>query len=161
MSAARSGLSRGDASTTTGAGSVAARGEAGAGAWWNRLLAIGEQDTQTLDVKKAAIFPLVHGVRSLALEQHVAAPGTLARLEALVAAGVVSRDTARDLADALQFLMGIRLRAGLQELETGRPVSGGVRLDRLSSLERDLLKDALAVVKRFRTVVRHRYHLDA
>jgi CBS domain-containing protein len=67
---------------------------------------------------------------------------------------------ATDLADALQFLMGLKLRAGLAELDTGRPVSGGVRVDRLSSLERDLLKDALAVVKRLRTLVRHRYHLD-
>jgi len=134
--------------------------EAGAGAWWNRLLAIGEQDRETLDVKKAAIFPLVHGVRSFALEQHIGATSTLARLEALVGGGLLPRDMATDLADALQFLMALKLRAGLAELDTGRPVSGGVRLDRLSSLERDLLKDALAVVKRFRTLVRHRYHLD-
>jgi CBS domain-containing protein len=134
--------------------------EAGAGAWWNRLLSIGEQDRETLDLKKAAIFPLVHGVRSLSLEQHIAATSSLERLEALVGAGVLSREVATDLADALQFLMALKLRAGLAELDTGRPVSGGVHLARLSSLERDLLKDALAVVKRFRTLVRHRYHLD-
>lgn len=133
--------------------------EAGASAWWNRLLLIGEQDRETLDLKKAAIFPLVHGVRSLSLERHVGAIGTLARLEALVADGVLSAGVATDIADALQFLMVVKLRAGLAELDTGRPVSGGVHLARLSSLERDLLKDALAVVKRFRTLVRHRYHL--
>ena len=135
--------------------------EAGTGAWWNRLLSIGEQDRDTLDLKKAAIFPLVHGVRSLALERHVGPTGTLTRLEALVAAGLLPRDMANDVAEALQFLMGLRLRAGLAELDTGRPVSGTVRPDRMSSLDRDLLKDALAVVKRFRAVVRHRYHLDA
>lgn len=134
--------------------------EAGAGAWWNRLLSIGEQDRETLDLKKAAIFPLVHGVRSLSLEQHIAATGSIARLDALVGAGVLPRDMATDIADALQFLVALKLRAGLAELDTGRPVSGGVHLARLSSLERDLLKDALAVVKRFRTLVRHRYHLD-
>jgi signal-transduction protein with cAMP-binding, CBS, and nucleotidyltransferase domain len=31
-----------------------------------------------------------------------------------------------------------------------------VRSDRLSSLERDLLRDALAVVKRFKAIVRNR-----
>ena len=31
---------------------------------------------------------------------------------------------------------------------------------RLSSLERDLLKDALAVVKRFKVLVRHQFHLE-
>src|SRR4029450_8423755 len=35
------------------------------GGWWNRLLLIGEQDKQTLDLKKSGIFPIVHGVRSL------------------------------------------------------------------------------------------------
>ena len=56
------------------------------GGWWNRLLLIGEQDKQTLDLKKAGIFPIVHGVRSLALRDHVQATGTAARLDALVAA---------------------------------------------------------------------------
>jgi CBS domain-containing protein len=135
--------------------------ESGGSAWWNRLLALGEQDPRTLDVKKAGIFPIVHGVRSLALRQHVEATQTVARLDALVAAGRLPAEVATDLTDALHFLMGLRVKAGLDELDTGRPVSGGVRLDRLSSLERDLLKDALAVVKRFKTLVRHQFHLEA
>jgi len=113
-------------------------------------------------VKKAGIFPIVHGVRSLALREHVAgAPGTLARLDALVAAGRLPAALATDLADSLHFLMSLRLKAGLAELETGRPVSGGVEVERLSSLERDLLKDALAVVQRFKVLVRHQFHLEA
>jgi CBS domain-containing protein len=135
--------------------------ESGGSAWWNRLLSIGEQDPQTLDVKKAGIFPIVHGVRSLALQQHVEATQTVARLDALVAAGRLPAEVATDLTDALHFLMGLRVKAGLDELDTGRAVSGGVRLDRLSSLERDLLKDALAVVKRFKTLLRHQFHLEA
>ena len=134
--------------------------ESGGSAWWNRLLLIGENDTQTLDLKKAGIFPIVHGVRSLALRQHVQATGTVARLDALVAAGRLPAQMATDLTDALHFLMGLRLKAGLEELDTQRAVSGGVQLDRLSSLERDLLKDALAVVKRFKTLVRHQFHLE-
>ena len=109
----------------------------------------------------SSIFPIVHGVRSLALRQHIGATSTVARLDALVAAGRLPADLATDLADALHFLMGLRLKAGLEELDTRRPVSGGVQLDRLSSLERDLLKDALAVVKRFKALVRHQFHLEA
>ena len=41
------------------------------GGWWNRLLLIGEPGKPTLDLKKAGIFPIVHGVRSLALREHV------------------------------------------------------------------------------------------
>jgi len=130
------------------------------GGWWNRLLLIGEQDTNTLDLKKAAIFPIVHGVRSLALRDHVPATGTAARLDALVAAGRLSAEVATDLTDSLHFLMALKLKAGLAELDTGRAVSGGVSTQRLSSLERDLLKDAFAAVKRFKTLVRHQFHLD-
>ena len=131
------------------------------GGWWNRLLLIGEQEQRTLNVKKAGIFPIVHGVRSLALRDHVAGSGTVARLEALVAAGRLAADFATDLSDALHFLMGLRLKAGLAELDTGRPVSGGVPIDKLSSVERDLLKDTLAVVKRFKALLRHQFHLEA
>jgi CBS domain-containing protein len=130
------------------------------GGWWNRLL-IGEQDKQTLDLKKSGIFPIVHGVRSLALGEHVQATGTQARIDALVAAGRLSSGFATDLADSLHLLMGLKLKAGLAELDTSGTVSGGVRSDKLSSLERDLLKDALAVVKRFKAIVRNRFHLDA
>ena len=132
-----------------------------AGGWWNALLLIGEKQRESLDLKKAAIFPLVHGVRSLALRHHVAATGTLARLEALVAAGRLPADLATDLGDSLHFLIALRLKAGLAEIETGKAVSGTVAIERLSSLERDLLKDALAVVKRFKTLVRHQFHLES
>ncbi|CAN7520075.1 DUF294 nucleotidyltransferase-like domain-containing protein [Rhizobacter sp. LjRoot28] len=131
------------------------------GGWWNRLLSIGEQDKHTLDLKKAGIFPIVHGVRSLALREHVRATGTQARIDALVVAGRLSAEFARDLSDSLHFLMGLKLKAGLAELDSTGTVSGVVRGDRLSSLERDLLKDALAVVKRFKAIVRHQFHLDA
>jgi CBS domain-containing protein len=132
-----------------------------AGGWWNRLLLIGEQDKLTLDLKKAGIFPIVHGVRSLALREHVEAAGTATRLDALVALGRLPAGFATDLADSLHFLMGLKLKAGLAELDTASAVSGAVRIDRLSSLERDLMKDALAVVKRFKAMVRLQFHLEA
>ena len=131
------------------------------GGWWNRLLHIGEGDTHILDLKKAGIFPIVHGVRSLALRDHVQATGTAARLDELVAKGRLPVTMATDLVDSLHFLMGLKLKAGLAELDAKRQVSGGVRTDRLGSLERDLLKDALAVVKRFKALVRHQFMLEA
>jgi CBS domain-containing protein len=124
-------------------------------------LLLGEQDKPALDLKKSGIFPIVHGVRSLALSEHVPATGTQARIDALVAGGRLSSAFGTDLGDSLHFLMGLKLKAGLAELDTGGTVSGGVRSDRLSSLERDLLKDALAVVKRFKAIVRNRFRLEA
>ncbi len=117
------------------------------------MLLIGEKDA--LDLKKVGIFPIVHGVRSLALREHITATSTVRRLEALVAAGRLAADFATDLADSLHFLMALKLKAGIAKLDTQRPVSGGVPTAKLSSLERDLLKDAFALVKRFKTLVRH------
>ncbi len=127
--------------------------------WWNRLLGLGE-DEQRLNLKKEGIFPLVHGVRSLALAHRVTETSTAGRITALVAGGHLAADMGADLTDSLHFFMGLKLKAGLAELDTGKPVTGAVDLARLSSLDRDLLKDTLGVVKRFKALLRHRFHLE-
>jgi len=141
------------------ASAIDAFGEAGG--WWNRLWPLGGGEAQQLNLKKAGIFPLVHGVRSLALATQVEAIGTVERIEALVAAGKLPPVVGTELTDSLHFFMGLKLKTGLLALETGKPVSGDIDPDRLSPLERDLLKDALGAVKRFKAMLRHRFHLDA
>lgn len=127
--------------------------------WWNRLISRG--DDRHLHIKKEGIFPIVHGVRSLALAQRITETSTAARISALVQDGTLSASEGDELAESLYFLMGLRLQAGLLEMDTGHPVSGEVNPERLSSLERDLLKDTLSVVKRFKEHLRVRFRLDA
>ena len=55
--------------------------------------------------------------------------------------------------------MRLRLQAGLAELDRHQPLTGAVDLQALSSFERDLLKDALDVVKRFKAQLRQRFRL--
>ncbi len=131
--------------------------DAGQG-WWNRLLSLGE-DSTLLDLKKAGTFPLVHGVRALALAHRIPATGTVARIEALAAEHRLPGDLATSLVDSLHFFMGLKLRTGLDALERGAG-GGGIAVGQLSSLDRDLLKDALGVVKRFRTMLHQRFRLD-
>jgi CBS domain-containing protein len=126
--------------------------------WWNRLL--GLENSQALNLKKEGIFPLVHGIRSLALAHRVQETGTVARIEALVADGGLSAEMGADLTQSLLFLMGLRLKSGLMDWELQRPVSGSVDPAKLSSLDRDLLKDSLSVVKKFKVQLRHRFKLD-
>jgi CBS domain-containing protein len=129
---------------------------------WRGWLGLSEgPDHAAMDIKKAGLFPLVHGVRSLALEHGVAATGTAARIEALVAQGALTAAQGTDLTQSLHFFMGLRLKAGLADLAAHRAVTGEVTVARLNSLDRDLLKDTLAVVKRFRTQLQQRYRLDA
>lgn len=126
--------------------------------WWRRMLGGGEAN---LNVKKAGMFPLVHGVRSMALAERIDATSTEARIRALHEAGALDAETAQELTESLYFFMGLRLKAGLDEMDRGQPVSGKVDLAGLTPLERDLLKDALAAVRRFRAQLRLRFRLGA
>jgi CBS domain-containing protein len=130
----------------------------GSGGWWHRL--IGDA-ADGVNLKKEGIFPLVHGVRSLALAHRLQQTGTTARIAALLEAEALSPSMAGDLSDALQLFLAVRLKAGLAELDRGQPVSGAVDPKALTTLERDLLKDALGVVKRFKAQIRHRFKLAA
>ncbi len=126
--------------------------------WWIRLFSLGDGDKATLDLKKAGIFPLVHGVRSMALEARLTCTGTVERIEALAALGKLPPNVGAELVDSLHFLMGLKLQSGLDAIGTGN--GRLVHLDAFTSLQRDLLKDALGVVKRFKAMLRHRYHLE-
>ena len=128
--------------------------------WLGRMFSIGE-DSDLLHMKKMGIFPIVHGMRSLALANRIQATGTVERIQAMVLNGQFKQDWGDELTHALHFFMGLRLKAGLKELEMGRPVSGEADPKEMSSLDRDLLKDSLTVVKRFKATLRQRFRLDA
>ncbi len=129
--------------------------------WWNRLLTLsGEHSESRINLKKAGIFAIVHGVRSLALENHIWANSTEERVHELVQKNKIPKDLANDVIESLHVLMGLKLDSGLAELETGKPVSGEVNMSALSSLERDLLKDSLNVVKSFKLFLHQHFRLD-
>ncbi|HEY2616063.1 MAG TPA: putative nucleotidyltransferase substrate binding domain-containing protein [Acetobacteraceae bacterium] len=126
------------------------------------LLGHGEHAGE-IDVKKGGIFPIVHGVRALALERRIEEVNSFARIEALVGAGALERDVAEDLAEALQYLMEIRLRVRLDQDRRGAGADGDnlVRARDLSRLQHDGLRDSLLIAKRFKERVSYHFRLDA
>ena len=112
-----------------------------------------------LDLKKGGIFPLMHGVRALALEQRLAETNTVHRIRRLQAHGVLDQKLAEDLAQAFEFLLGLRLSSRLEKMRLHQPLDNFIRPDQVTKLERDLLKDSLQIVKRLKEVVRHHFHL--
>ena len=128
------------------------------GGFWRQLL--NREKNARLDIKKAGIFPIVHGVRVLALEAGVGATNTFERLEALVSKSVLQKSMADDVAESLAFLMRLRLEAGQEALRGQKSLSNEVDTASLSTLDKDLLHDALLVVKRFKQMLARRYHLD-
>lgn len=127
--------------------------------WWQRLTA--RSDEQPLDLKKLGTFPIVHGVRALSLAHGVRESGTADRLRVLMASGVVDAELGRDLLEALHYLMGLKLRHQLRQRDAGEAPSNLVSPSALSTMDRDQLKDALAINKRFRALLRQRFRLDA
>ena len=128
------------------------------GNWFTRLK--GRRDEQPLDLKKLCIFPIVHGVRALALQYGVREQGTAARLARLVELGRIERVLAQDLVRVLHLLMGIRLRHQINQREQGLVAGNEVIPSQLSTLEREPLHDALAIVKRFRHFLSQHFRLD-
>lgn len=132
------------------------------GGFWTRLTSGRRgRDETPLDLKKLGTFPIVHGVRALALQYRVREQGTAARLKALQAAGRIDEALARDLLDALHFLMGLRLSHQLRQRADGALPGNELRPSELGALEREPLHDALAIVKRFRAFLRQHFRLDA
>ncbi|MEA2777705.1 MAG: hypothetical protein QOF90_3111 [Acetobacteraceae bacterium] len=119
----------------------------------NLLTPDGKGDA--VDLKKGGIFSIVHGVRSLALERGLTETGTAHRIQRLVEAGTFSRDFGREITQALYLLMTLRLDA---QLDTSDAL---VRPAELSSMQRDVLRDAFHVVKQLRDIVRRHFNLGA
>jgi CBS domain-containing protein len=116
--------------------------------------------TDLIDIKKSGTFPIVHGIRTLSIEHGITVTPTARRIDALVGDNVLGKEIGRELTSALSYFMEIRLRSQLRAVKTGQhEMESIIRLSELSTYDRDLLRDALRVVKHFREVIRHRYNL--
>ncbi|HEY0526557.1 MAG TPA: putative nucleotidyltransferase substrate binding domain-containing protein, partial [Stellaceae bacterium] len=125
------------------------------------LHAIGDS-SEGIDLKKAGLFPVVHGVRSLALERGVAATGTDERIGRLAGEGVFGDGFAADLREAFQFLLALQLKTALAAAGRGNGAATAPLVDRhaLSRAEATLLKDSLRVVVALKEQVAHHFRLS-
>lgn len=126
----------------------------------NFIVEKGEHKDQ-LDIKKGGIFPIVHGVRALALEQSLRETATIARIRRLADQGVLGRELAGQLIDAFSALLGFRLEARIEKMRLHLPLDNFIRPAELTKLERDLLKESLRIAKKLKEVIRHHFHLGA
>jgi CBS domain-containing protein len=117
-------------------------------------------DEQPLDLKKLGIFPIVHGVRALALQHGVCELGTAERVAQLQRLGALGAAQAQELVQALHQLMLIRLNHQLQQRAQGHCASNDLRPSALSALDGERLQHTLTVVRRFRLFLRQHFQLD-
>ena len=113
-----------------------------------------------IDLKRAGTFPIVHGVRALAIEKGVLVTATATRIDALVQAGSLETKFGQEMISALRVFMEFRLRSQLRALHKGTMATESVvRLDEITTADRDMLRDALRVVRQFRELVRNHFNL--
>ncbi len=115
---------------------------------------------EPIDLKKSGTFPIVHGIRSLAIEKGLTETSTFERIDRIAETGLFDEAFARDLAAAFGWFMGLRLQSQLRAQLAGTTEGESlVRASDLTTLDRDLMRDGLRVVKRFREIVRNHFKL--
>jgi CBS domain-containing protein len=113
-----------------------------------------------LDIKKGGIFPIVHGIRSLALEHRILKTNTVERIKALTEKEVFEKPFAADLMEALCFMVSLRLRFELEKVTRNEPYDNYIKPTKLNKLERDLLKDSFKIVNSFKQFITYHFKLD-
>ncbi|XVX20018.1 DUF294 nucleotidyltransferase-like domain-containing protein [Actinomycetota bacterium] len=101
----------------------------------------------TLDLKIGGVGAVVELARVHALAHGLTPVNTQARIEAVAAAGVMSRDRAADLRDAFEFISYVRLRHQARQVSAGQQPDNFVAPTELSDFERRHLRDAFQVVR--------------
>jgi CBS domain-containing protein len=131
-----------------------------ASGWWSRLTSAHGREPETFDLKKIGTFPIVHGTRALALEHRLETLSTTERLQELTQRRILPANLTRDLIETLHLLMAMKLRNNLRQQSLEQPISNLIELNTLSKLDRDLLNDALVIIRQFKQFLHVHYRLE-
>lgn len=114
-----------------------------------------KSDKQGVDLKSGGIFPIVHGIRTLALEYGLEENNTFDRIEALRNKRILEPETADNLNEALKLFFKLRLSQQVANQHSHNRIN----LKLLERTERDLLRHSLHVVKKFKQFLGYHYQI--
>lgn len=112
-----------------------------------------------IDVKKGGIFPIVQGIRALALEHKIEPTDTVTRIKKLAKLDIIDADFAGALIEALDTLLNLRLKERLARGEE-KGLDNFVNIENLNQLELELLKDSFKIVNKFKKFLTHHFKLS-
>lgn len=113
-------------------------------------LAPDPQRPDAINLKTGATLPLISATRLLALRHGVSETGTIARLDALAAAGALGRDEHAALRGALAQVGFVLLRQQVADHAAGRAIGYRVPRQALSRAERAALAESMRTIERLR-----------
>jgi CBS domain-containing protein len=108
-----------------------------------------------LNLKLTGTLPLVGAVRIFALRERIRDTGTLDRIAALHARGVLDANEQDYLAGAYRHISALLLRQQLEDYRIGRQPGNHVPVEALSEREKDMLVDGFKAIRAFRSRLRH------
>lgn len=113
-----------------------------------------------VDLKTYGIYPLVNGVRVLAIDNDmVQVTNTLERLEGLQGKGVLSEEMCHDLSEAYAFMQDLRLRHHSRSVLDRSEVDNRIRVKELSKVDLLVLKESLKVIASFQKFLMKKYDI--
>ena len=118
-----------------------------------------EKNRNELDIKKGGIFPIVHGVRSLALEYRLPQTNTIERITALSQRNLFEASFGTELIEAFSFMSALRTQAGLRKIEHGAAQDNYMNPKELNKLERERLRDSFKIVNEFKKFITYHFKL--
>jgi CBS domain-containing protein len=116
--------------------------------------------THYIDIKKAGIFPIVQGIRSLALRERIRETTTEKRIRILEQRKVLATNMANELLEAFDVLCTLRLKAQLLKLHDNKKINNDIDTHSLGKIERDLLKDSFKIVTDFKKFITFTFRID-
>lgn len=119
-----------------------------------------KDDGHSIDLKKGGIFPIVHGVRCLALEKGIEKTNTHWRIRELINRNVFTESFGVELGETLNFLNTLRLQSMLDKKSLGESINNAIATDKLNDFQQDLLKDAFSVVHKFKKFIEQHFKME-
>ncbi|MFI7866558.1 putative nucleotidyltransferase substrate binding domain-containing protein [Ectopseudomonas khazarica] len=116
-------------------------------------------DKDTLDLKVQGLTPFVDGARLLALANGISSVGTLERLRALVAKGVIDALDGAAYEEAYHFIQQTRMQQHQLQARDELPYSNRIDPDHLNHLDRRILRESFRQAQRLQSSLAMRYQL--
>ena len=116
--------------------------------------------SNTIDIKKAGVFPIVQGIRSLALKEKIRETTTVKRIKILEERKVLEKEKAAELLEAFDVVNTLRLKAQLESIQNNKKINNEINTQTLGKIERDLLKDSFKIINEFKKFISYTFRTD-
>lgn len=116
--------------------------------------------TNLIDIKKTTVFPIVHGIRCLALREKIRETTTVKRIKILEERKILEKNKAAELLEAFDAVNTLRLKTQLDNIQAGKKATNEIDTLALGKIERDLLKDSFKIVNEFKKFINNTFKID-